>query len=281
MNSDLITSYVSYGKQTSLANNLVINMSDDLISVAQYQSNANDTEFLCAQHVTFNPLEYNAEKAFLGLIKQFNALAKADQKVQVNYFTKQFTLCPTDLYSDESKKKLLEFNVGDIDNQLVGVNDITPDIKLIFAINEILKSTIDQVFPQHHLKHSLCSLAQLALHADEFTKEQIVIEVHQHTMEVVVKNNNKLLLANTYEVKSTEDVLYYVLFIIEQFEFNPLTVGVAVAGNFESTSPIIVTLKKYIKSVKLAKGHKQINWSHLTGMPQHHNYLLLNSVFCE
>ncbi len=281
MNSDLIITNARYGKQASLAKNLVINLSDDLISVTQYITNAGDTEFLAVEHVSFNPIEYSAEKAFLGLMKQYNALEVSEQKISINYFSKQFTLCPTDLYNDHTKKKLLEFNVGNIDNQLVLVNDISPEIKLIFAMDETLKSTIDRVFPQHHLKHSLCVLAQLALHSEEFTKEQIIIEVHQHSMEVVVKNNNKLLLANTYEVKSTEDVLYYVLFIIEQFELNPLLVGVVVAGNFDSTSPIVLTLKKYIKSVKLAKGHKQINWGGLTGMPQHHNYLLLNTVFCE
>lgn len=281
MSSDLIITNASYGKQASLAKNLVINISSDLISVIQYEANASDTEILFVQHTAFNPIEYSAEKAFLGLMKQLNSTDVSEQKVSINYFSKQFTLCPTDLYGDDTKKKLLEFNVGNIDNQVVLVNDITPDIKLIFAIEESLNSTIDTVFPQHHLKHNLCSLAQLALHSEEFAKEQIIIEIHQNSMDVVVKNSNKLLLVNTYDVKSTEDVLYYVLFIIEQFELNPLLVGVVVAGNFDSTSPIVLTLKKYIKSIKLAKGHKQINWSGLTGMPQHYNYLLLNTVFCE
>ena len=119
------------------------------------------------------------------------------------------------------------------------------------------------------------------LQSDEFTKENILLFVSEHHIEIVVKQDHKLLLSNQYGIKTTEDVLYYLLFILEQYEFNPLFVNVTVAGNTESTSPIISSIKKYIKNVSLAKGNKFINWQGLQGMPQHFNFTLLNRLFCE
>jgi hypothetical protein len=98
---------------------------------------------------------------------------------------------------------------------------------------------------------------------------------------VVVKQEQKLVLANQFSIKTQEDVLYYVLFILEQYQLNPLTATITIVGNLDSNSSLISSLKKYIKNIRLGLGHKSINWTSVTGTPQHFNYTLLNRLFCE
>jgi len=97
----------------------------------------------------------------------------------------------------------------------------------------------------------------------------------------LLKQDHKLILANQFSIKTQEDVLYYVLFILEQYTLNPLTVNITLVGNIESTSTLITSLKKYIKNIRLGIGHKSTNWESISGSPQHFNYTLINRIFCE
>ncbi len=119
------------------------------------------------------------------------------------------------------------------------------------------------------------------LQAEEQLKENILLSVHSTHIEVVVKQDQKLLLANQYSIKTQEDILYYVLFILEQYHLNPLTATITIVGNIDTNSNLIISLKKYVKHIRLAHGYKSIDWSGITGAPQHFNYTLLNRLFCE
>jgi hypothetical protein len=176
---------------------------------------------------------------------------------------------------------MLEFNAGSVADKLVLTDDINTDIKLIYAIEESLKSTLDLIFPNHQLKHSLTILSKLMLVSEELINEQIILSIHSNYIEVVVKQDQKLVLANQFSVKTQEDVLYYVLFIIEQYQLNPVTATITIVGNLDTNSELIISLKKYIKNIHLALGNKSINWTGVAGTPQHFNYTLINRLFCE
>ena len=117
--------------------------------------------------------------------------------------------------------------------------------------------------------------------SEELVKEHILLSIHSNYIEVVVKQDQKLVLANQFSIKTQEDVLYYVLFILEQYQLNPLTANISIIGNLDTNSELITSLKKYIKNIRLALGNKSINWSAVTGTPQHFNYTLINRLFCE
>lgn len=276
----LEVNHTSFGQLSELADSLVIEISDSLIHFCELQSEQNKPLYICNY-----PFENTSDNSLSGhliiAIKHFQFSKKSYKHVYVNYFNQQFTLCPTAFYNSENNRSLLEFNTGATADKLVITDDINTDIKLIYAIDESLKSTLDLIFPHHQLKHSLTVLARLMLLSEELVKEHIILSIHPNHIEVIVKQDQKLLLANQFSIKTQEDVLYYVLFILEQYQLNPLTANITVVGNLDTTSSLITSLKKYIKNIHLGLGHKSINWSAITGMPQHFNYTLLNRLFCE
>jgi hypothetical protein len=140
---------------------------------------------------------------------------------------------------------------------------------------------LNNLFPNHQLKHTQTILSKLFLQEEEFQKDDLLINIHQHCIEIIHKQNGKLVLANQFSVTTEEDILYYVLFVLDQYQLNPLLVSIVLTGNTDSNSSIIKTLNKYIKYIRLATGHKTIQWQALYGMPQHFNYTLLNRLFCE
>ncbi|MES2566323.1 MAG: DUF3822 family protein [Bacteroidota bacterium] len=280
MPGDLNIDYSTFGQISDQADSLVIEISDQHFVFCEFHSEQNKPLFIT--HYPFNDiLSKTVNESLLYAVNHFRFSEKTYKHVYVNYFEKQFTLCPATFYNEENNRTLLEFNAGKIGDKLIITDDVNSDIKLIYAIDENLKSVLDRLFSHHQLKHTVTILSRMLLQSEELAKEDILISVHATYIEIVVKKGPQLMLANQFAVKTDEDVLYYVLFILEQYQFNPLTVNVTMAGNLHSNSGLIVSLKKYIKTIHLALGHKSIDWSGLTGAPQHFNYTLLNRLFCE
>lgn len=280
MPGEINIDHTTYGQLSDQADSLVIEISDQYIGFCELQSEQNKPLFIA--HYPFNDqLNYALNEYLLHAVKHFRFSEKTYKHVYVNYFEKQFTLCPGTFYNEENNRALLEFNTGTISDKIIVTDDVNSDIKLIYAIDENLKSALDRLFPQHQLKHTLTVLSKLTLQSEELAKEDILLSIHNNYIEVVVKQGHQLLLANQFSIKTEEDVLYYVLFILEQYQLNPLTVNVTFAGNLHSNSGLIISLKKYVKSIHLALGNKSIDWSAITGAPQHFNYTLINRLFCE
>lgn len=280
MASDIHINLNTFGQLSDLADSLVIDLSENLIQFCEFESSNNKPLYICNYPIE-NTNQHTLSEYLVIAIKHFKLSQKRYEHVYVNYFCKQFTLCPSLFYKIENNRTLLEFNSGAIGDQITLTDDINPEIKLIYAIDEGLKSTLDLLYPNHQLKHSLSVLSKLMLQSDELVKDQIILSIRSNYIEIVVKHEHKLLLTNQYSVKTQEDVLYYILFILEQYQLNPLFVRVTVTGNIEANSSLINSLKKYIKNVQLALGNKHLNWSSISGAPQHFNYILLNRLFCE
>ncbi len=276
----LEVNHTAFGHLSDLADSLVIEISVSLLHFCELQSEQNKPLYVCNYPIENSSSNTLNEHLVIG-IKHFQFSKKNYKHVYVNYFNQQFTLCPGAFYNSENNRSLLEFNTGSTSDKLVITDDINSDIKLIYAIDESLKSTLDLIFPHHQLKHTLTVLSRLMLQSEELVKEHIILSIQPNHIEVIVKQDQKLLLSNQFSVKTQEDVLYYVLFILEQYQLNPITVNITLVGNLDTTSSLITSLKKYIKNIHLGLGHKSINWSEITGMPQHFNYTLLNRLFCE
>lgn len=276
----LETNHNSFGQLSDIADGLVIEMSDSLIKFCEFQFNENEPIYICHYPIE-NTLQHSLSEHLINALKHFQISKKSYKHVYINYFTSQFTLCPSVFYNPENNRTLLEFNSGTVNNALVLTDEINADIKLIYGIDEQIKSTLDQLFPNHLLKHTLTVVSKLMLSSEDLIKEHIILEINDNYIEVVVKQDQKLLLVNQYSIKTNEDILYYVLFILEQYHLNPLTTNIKIIGNLDTSSSLINSLKKYIKNINLGMGHKAINWYNLKGMPQHFNYTLLNRLFCE
>jgi hypothetical protein len=280
MSAEIHINQTSFGKLSDQADTLVLELSEYGISFCELNNGLNQP--LYTLHNAFDsnsPL--SVKEQLISAIKHFRFSAKTYQTVYVNFFTDLFTLCPSAFYDPQHVRQLLEFNAGKTGDTIILNDDISPEIKLIYAIDEHLKSTLDLLFPHHHIKHTVSVLSQLMLHAEELSKEQVLLNVHKHHIELVIKENAKLLLANQFSIKTQEDILYYVLFAMEQYQLNPASVGLCITGNTDTHSELISTLKKYVKHTRLAIGHRSINWQSVEGMSQHFNYSLINRPFCE
>ena len=101
-------------------------------------------------------------------------------------------------------------------------------------------------------------------------------------MELCAKNEKGLLFYNIFNPQSDEDVLYYLLFALEQFSLNPQHLKLALAAEVEANSALITSIKKYVRHLQLvAHSPNLILQDDFATMPSHHYFQLLNQFLCE
>lgn len=205
----------------------------------------------------------------------------AFQSVYVNWIGNHFTLLPNSFYDADKARDLLEFNVGKTPDEQIATNDVE-DIKLIYAIPTEIKNTLDKLFANHILKHIGYSTIKLFFNHFQLKNVDMFLNIHKGQTEVVLKKDKKPLLYNVFTTNSDEDILYYLLFSIEQFNLNPLTLKLALAANRETQSELFTAIKKYIKNVDFAVSDKLIiRKEELEKIPHHYYFTTLNRIVCE
>lgn len=110
---------------------------------------------------------------------------------------------------------------------------------------------IDQ-FGSFDYKNSNTPLVSALLDLSRNKEEkQVFIHVQNTHFEIVITHNLKLLLFNSFEYKTPEDFVYYLLFTLEQLQLNPETVVVNLLGKITMNHPCYEIAYRYVRNIAL------------------------------
>jgi hypothetical protein len=219
---------------------------------------------------------------FLQFADEFSLTRSTFKTIYVNWLNSNFTLIPAAYYETGKAKELLDFNVGVKENETVLVNDLKDNIKLIFSIPTELKQAIDKTFPHHQLKHFGSSSVNLFFSHFQLKNSDVFLNIHEKQVELLVKKEKALQLYNIFNCKSDEDILYYLMFSVEQFKLDPASLRLCISGNRETSDELFTAIKKYIRHLNFANSDKIIKRKEeLENIPNHFYFSLLNRVLCE
>jgi len=218
---------------------------------------------------------------FLQFISE-SELQKSNYKnVLVNWMGQHFTLIPSSFYDAEKAKEMLEFNVGSLEGEQIFTNDVN-DIKFIFSVPAELKNIIDRTFPNHNFKHIGYSSFKLFFTHFQLKAADIFLNIHEGQTEILIKKDKKPVLYNMFKTQSDEDILYYLMFSIEQFDLNPQTLKLFISANRATTDPLFTAIKKYVKNVDYTVSDKLIiRKEAFEQLPHHFYFSALNRLLCE
>jgi hypothetical protein len=111
---------------------------------------------------------------------------------------------------------------------------------------------------------------------------QVFINIHSGYFEISVIQGIRLQYLNTFRYSSPSDVLYYVVFVLEQLGFVPSEQDVTLMGNVAHGSTIAEELKMYCRTLHFAECPDGINYSEaFQDVAIHQYFTLLNIPLCE
>lgn len=111
---------------------------------------------------------------------------------------------------------------------------------------------------------------------------QVFINIRREYFEISVIQGVRLLYLNTFRYSTPSDVLYYVIFVLEQLGFIPSEQDVTMMGEVVPGSTIAEELKMYCGSLHFAECPDGISYSEaFSDVAMHQYFTLLNIPLCE
>ena len=215
------------------------------------------------------------------LIETYLLNQKKFEKVNIAILNSDFTIVPEAYSSTSELKSLLNFSNGNFQDIQTFIHQFF-DFKFYFSTNIELLGLLEKTFPNASIRHSGAVLINLMFGQHSLIGSDLFLNILDGFIEIGIKENNKFLFYNVFNFDTNEDILYYLLFTMEQFNLNPLLVKLTVACHFPVTDELINNIKKYIKNLNFCIADKEIHLNEeISKLPQHYYFTLLNQHLCE
>lgn len=202
------------------------------------------------------------------------------KQIHIIFSSSHFTLCPTEFYVPEKKHLLLQFaHPVKPDEQILAGS--FENIKVIYSTQQKLHNDLLQLFPSAKIFHSSIAMMDLFFYHPLLIHSSFWIHIHPNYIEVMAKQNRTLLFYNMFDIQTASDILYYVLFSLEQLKLLPKDTDVFISGNISLQHTIFQLLQKYVHSVQVLHHHPKLHILPVNSdLISHHHFITMNHYLC-
>ncbi|MFM7018357.1 MAG: DUF3822 family protein [Flavobacterium sp.] len=163
------------------------------------------------------------------------------------------TFVPTALFDEEFIGSYLQYNT-----KVFETDFFTFDTLENYEMNHVYipyvnmnNFFIDQ-YGSFDYKHAHTVLVSRLLDLSKNKEERkMFVHMNESHFEIIVVQNQKLLLFNSFEYKTPEDFIYYILFTAEQLQLNPENFNLELLGNIQEDDVYFKIAYQYIRNVAL------------------------------
>lgn len=255
---------------------LFIEFGEDFKSIIELS----DIEFNTSNNLSLTLIE-RLEFLFSNyqLIKNYN-------KVYISILNSHFTLIPNAYKNQNNTSDILKFGTGLTTAVSVIEHSIT-NLAFCYALPLELKQLLEKTFPIAFIRHSGAVILNLFNTLPALINFDLFLNINYKIIEIAVKQKNDLQFYNVFNYQTNEDIIYYLLFTLEQLNLNPITVKVVIAGQIETEGNLISSIKKYIKFLNFfsnttpAFTSTNAHQNELDKLPPHYYFSVLNQHLCE
>ncbi|WP_210490583.1 DUF3822 family protein [Rufibacter aurantiacus] len=209
------------------------------------------------------------------------------QQVRIGIKNQQFTLIPEALFDLNAREEYLKLNAV-VEPELEVVHHHEhPRLELInvFTVPASLEAWSGTHFQNSPIEfvHQTSALMEGILHmAERSSRPQLFIYVDKNYVTLVVLQGLKLEFCNSFFFTSSEDFIYYVLFVLQEKKMNPDQDQVTVWGELLLDSQLHEVLRTYIRHVQFGKKPTGVGFSYrFDTLFNHQNFDLYSLHFCD
>jgi hypothetical protein len=200
--------------------------------------------------------------------------------VHVIYQNELSNLVPKALFVESQAADYLKFNSkilksDFISHDVIAINDSVNVYVPYININNFIYETFGEFEYKHASTILIDTILQKETRSDDAT---LYLNINQQHFELVAIKDKKLMLYNSFEFSTKEDVIYYLLFTIEQLQLNPETIKLKLMGTIEKDDQLYEIIYTYVRFVEFYTPNYQFEFKpELKPIHQHHSVIILNS----
>lgn len=195
-------------------------------------------------------------------IETLSAEAPADEILKAHYRkvyfldeTSRYTLVPNGIFEETDAERIYHLNFGKTDSQMVYCMDSLrlPDVALVYALPSELISSLRGLFPNvRTVCRQSVHVATALLGGSRRDLSHLFVYVYDDFFDAVLVSGGKLQLANTYEYRTEDEFVYFIVALYEHFGLDQYTVETVFSGEISASDPMFATLRKYVRSISFA-----------------------------
>jgi len=260
-------------------NHLSIQLSLDGFSFCVYNKIHNDIGFFAVYKfensaiTPYKHLEFVEE-----LYKKEVLLQVKYNSVSVTHHNNLITQVPKALFDKNNLSAYLQHTVKVLENDFITYDEVkNSEIVNVYIPYVNINNFLLDKYGSFIYKHSSTILIeQLLTNYKNLEGDYCFVNVSNTNFEVVVLKNKKIELFNSFNFKTKEDFIYYILFTAEQLNLNPEEFNLVLLGDIEKESELYTILYQYIRNIQF---HEPNNFSSILNNVSPHSYVtLLNQL---
>lgn len=118
----------------------------------------------------------------------------------------------------------------------------------LFKIKNEIKELMDKQFqePMFIHPHSPIIESNLSTNLTDGDNKLLFLNIESNYVDILVFGNNNLQLCNTFTIKSSNDFIYFTIFVFEQMKLDVANVSVIVSGQHPNFDEMLNHLRKQV-----------------------------------
>jgi len=178
---------------------------------------------------------------------ELNAFGQAS----ILFFSEDNVLVPIPFYDENEKQTIFQFCNDLSQGGFIETNAIiATEMMNLFSIPEELHSLKNRILPQA-IQYHVSTPFILAAH--QFSQHSfhpiILIGIYQEAISLIIADGGKVLFSNYFRSITQEDMLYWIVRLIEQLELDGSKIALYVNGNKPLVSERMTYLTAYFSKV--------------------------------
>ncbi len=272
-------------KADSFNYKLFLQLSSNGLSFTIFDEKLN--KFLSIEDISFENINHEAgiDSYITNLVGESEWLTLSYQSVHIIYECNKSTLVPAPLFAENEKMTFSEFNFELSKDAHLHQQKLTNlDAFMLYEVPESILESVNSLFPSHRLMPHTAVLIEnlLIMNKNLPSQKKFFVNLRHSSMDVLIIDKRKLIYSNSFEYKSKEDFIYFVVFVLEQIQINPEEIELVLSGKIDKNSELFEILYKYVRNIRFQGLPEGYSYSYIFNeIPVHYYFNLLSTVLCE
>ena len=241
------------------------------------------------QCLLIEDFSYSSDQNTLDVIKQIykeHHLLEAGfwNNIKIAFKNQKFTVVPTNLFNSNQGAKYLAkaCKFDESKEDVLFYKHIKADCTTIFAVDRDLVDFFTDIYKNlklHFLHESSIFIEGVLRHNDHTDLKSMFIAFGTSYFQVVVTERKQLVYYNRFEASNPDQILKYIMVIINQLGLDQESTKVLTWGNIDSVSDKFTVLYQYIRNISFGHKPEYVKSGYVFDALQDHNYFSLLSIY--
>jgi len=222
----------------------------------------------------------NAIEAY---IKNNDLLNHSYKNIKLIWLSNKNTLIPSGYFKKENLKKYFEFNQKLDDLDEIHYHELNyVDAYSVYSVPNQITNIFIRQFPKLKFYNQQIPFIEMVLFKYHSESKKAFVNINKGFIDLCITENGKLLLYNNFSYKTEPDIIYFIMYIFNQFDLNAEVTELILSGFIDNKSLIYLKLKTFIRHLRFNKLPDDISYSYtFNKIPSHSFINLFNLHLCE